>query len=194
MNKSQAFETAYRQLALELGCAPEAFTQPGLTLTPAAFQPGARATIRKDSMLLMVGTGNSIVVSADNRLGALVEELAGKVNGLHRLFEFPALKALDARLREYGRELWGTEHFFLPGGPLRKVPLPEGFRYQWLDEKSVQEFYPNERFPMALVSALSRKIVSQGRLPFYGTAAGNLASQRIAVGCGFVPAWIETDA
>ena len=249
MNKSQAFETAYRQLALELGCAPEAFTQPGLTLTPAAFRPGARATIRKDSMLLMVGTGNSIVVSADSSLRELVEELAGKVNGLHRLFEFPALKALDARLREYGRELWGTEHFFLPGGPLRKVPLPEGFRYQWLDEKSVQEFYPNERFPMALaekyspdrpdvialaaldgrtiagvagasadteimwqvgidvveeyrgkglgtalVSALSREIVSQGRLPFYGTAAGNLASQRIAVGCGFVPAWIETDA
>lgn len=154
MNKSQAFETAYRQLALELGCAPEAFTQPGLTLTPAAFRPGARATIRKDSMLLMVGTGNSIVVSADNRLGALVEELAGKVNGLHRLFEFPALKALDARLREYGRELWGTEHFFLPGGPLRKVPLPEGFRYQWFDEKSVQEFYPNERFPMALALSL----------------------------------------
>ena len=145
-------------------------------------------------MLLMAGTGNSVAVSVHDSLRVLVEELAARADGLHRLFEFPALRALDKKLREYGRELWGTEHFFLPGGPLRKVPLPEGFRYQWLDEKSVQEFYPNERFPMALVSALSRKIVSQGRLPFYGTAAGNLASQGIAVGCGFVPAWIETDA
>ncbi len=249
MNKSQAFETACRQLALELGCAPEAFTQPGLTLTPAAFRSGARATIRKDPMLLMVGTGSSVVVSADPSLRPLVEELAGKVNGLHRLFEFPALRALDKKLQEHGRELWGAEHFFLPGEPLPALPLPEGFQYQWFDRETVREFYPNQRFPMALgpqydparpdvialaaldggrvagiagasadtavmwqvgidveeayrgkglgaglVSALSREIENQGKLPFYGTAAGNVHSQRIAVRCGFIPAWIEANA
>lgn len=249
MTKEQAFETAYRQLALEFGCASEAFTRPGLTLTPAAFRPGARATIHKDPMLLMACTGNSVAASADGPLGALVEELAGKVNGLHRLFEFPALKALDAKLREYGRELWGAEHFFLPGGPLREIPLPQGFQYRWFDRESVGEFYPNERFRMALgaerdparpdvlalaaldggkiagvagasadtelmwqvgidvveeyrgkglgaglVSALCREIERQGKLPFYGTAVANLASQKIAVRCGFVPAWVEADA
>lgn len=45
-----------------------------------------------------------------------------------------------------------------------------------------------------MVSALCWEIESQGKLPFYGTAVGNLASQAIAVSCGFVPAWIETDA
>lgn len=249
MTKNQAFETAYRQLALELGCTPAAFSRPGLTLTPAVFRQGSRATIRKDPMLLMAGTGNSVAVSADGPLRELVEELAGQVNGLHRLFEFPALNALNARLNQSGRTLWGTEHFFLPGGALGEIPLPQGFRYRWFDQESVGEFYPNTRFPMALgaerdparpdvialaaldggriagvagasadteimwqvgidvaeayrgkglgaalVSALSREIVSQGRLPFYGTAAGNLVSQKIAVRCGFVPAWIETDA
>lgn len=247
MNK--AFETAYRQLALEFGCSPEAFTQPGLTLTHAAFRPGARGTIRKDPMLLMAGTGNSVVVAADGGLRELVEELAGKVNGLHRLFEFPALKALDAKLNGYGRSLWGAEHFFLPGGPLREFELPGELQYRWFDRETVKEFYPNERFRMALgaecdparpdvialaaldggkivgvagasadtkvmwqigidvveeyrgkglgtglVSALSREIERQGKLPFYGTAVGNLDSQRIAVRCGFVPAWIEADA
>lgn len=247
MNK--AFETAYKQLALEFGCSLEAFTQPGLTLTHAAFRPGARGTIRKDPMLLMAGTGNSVVVAAHGGLRELVEELAGKVNGLHRLFEFPALKALDAKLNGYGRSLWGAEHFFLPGGPLREFELPGELQYRWFDRETVKEFYPNERFRMALgaecdptrpdvialaaldggkivgvagasadteamwqvgidvveeyrgkglgtglVSALSREIERQGKLPFYGTAVGNLDSQRIAVRCGFVPAWIETDA
>lgn len=249
MDRQQVLETAYRQLAIDFGATPEAFTKPGLTLSRAALYPGARATIRKDPMLLMAGTGNSVVVAADERLRELVEELAGKVNGLHRLFEFPALKALDAKLNEYGRGLWGIEHFFLPGGPLREAALPEGFQYRWFDADTVREFYPNERFRMALgaeynpdrpdvlalaaldgdkiagvagssadaemmwqvgidvveeyrgkvlgtglVSALSREIEKQGKLPYYGSAAGNLDSQRIAVRCGFVPAWVEADA
>lgn len=249
MTKQRAFETAYRQLALEFGCSPEDFTQPGLTLTPAAFRPGSRETIPKDPVLLMAGTGNSVAVSADEDPRKLVEELAGKVNGLHRLFEFPALRELDAELRKYGRTLWGTEHFFLPGGPLREIALPGELRYRWFDAETVREFYPNNRFPMALgaepnpsrpdvialaaldgdriigvagasadtemmwqvgidvtegyrgkglgtalVSALSREIERRGKLPFYGTAAGNLHSQAIAVRCGFVPAWIETGA
>lgn len=248
-DRQEAFQIAYRQLALEFGCAPEAFTRPGLTVAHAAFRPGARETIRKDPMLLMAGTGNSVAVAADGSLRELVEELAGKVNGIHRLFEFPALNALDAKLKEYGRALWGTEHFFLPGGPLREIPLPEGFQYRWFDRESVREFYPNERFRMALgaecnparpdvialaaldggriagvagasadteimwqvgidvveeyrgkglgaglVSALSREIERRGKLPYYGTAVGNLSSQRIAARCGFVPAWVETDA
>lgn len=248
-DKRKAFRLAYRQLALEFGCAPEAFMRPGLTLTRAAFRPGARGTIRKDPMMLMAGTGNSVVIAADDRLRGLVEELAGKVNGIHRLFEYPALKAIDAKLNEYGRALWGTEHFFLPGGPLRELALPEEFQYRWFDADTVGEFYPNERFRMALgaehnparpdmialaaldggkiagvagasadtetmwqigidvveeyrghglgaglVSALSREIEKRGKLPFYGTAVGNLHSQAIAVRCGFVPAWVETDA
>lgn len=249
MDKREAFRIAYRQLALEFGCTPEAFSQPGLTLTTAAFRPGARGTIRKDPMLLMAGTGNSVVIAANGGLRELVEELAGNVNGLHRLFEYPALKALDAKLSESGRTLWGTEHFFLPGNSLRELALPGELQYRWFDAETVQELYPNECFRMALaaehdparpdmialaaldggkiagvagasadtetmwqvgidvvegyrgkglgaalVSALSREIENRGKLPFYGTAVGNLDSQRIAIQCGFVPAWIETDA
>lgn len=55
------------------------------------------------------------------------------------------------------------------------------------------EGYRGRGLGTALVSALSREIERRGKLPFYGTAAGNLHSQAIAVRCGFVPAWIETD-
>ncbi len=249
MEKAQAFAIARRQLALEFGVRPEDFIRPGLTLACPAFRPGARETLRKDPKLMIACMGNSVVVAAQGPLRDVVEELGQKVNGLHRLVEFPALKRLDAALSQEGRGLWGTEHFFLPNGPFKKFALPHDFTCRWYDQESIKAFYPNQRFPMALgaeysptrpdmialaamdgekiagvagasadtgemwqvgidvepeyqgrglgkalVSALCWEIESQGKLPFYGTAVGNLASQAIAVSCGFVPAWIETDA
>lgn len=249
MEKNQAFAIARRQLALEFGVRPEDFIRPGITFTTPARRPGARGTIREGPALLIACMGNSLVVAAEGELRELAEQLAREVNGLHRMVEFPALKRLDAALVRQGRSLWGTEHFFLPGGPLREIPLPGEFTYRWYDPESVKAFYPNRRFRMALgaepnpdrpdvialaamegeriagvagasadtdtmwqvgidvepdywgrglgtalVSALCREIEKKGKLPFYGTAVGNLASQAIAVACGLAPAWIETDA
>ena len=42
-----------------------------------------------------------------------------------------------------------------------------------------------------LVSLLKNEILSKGRLPYYGTSMGHIASQKVALGAGFVPAWAE---
>ncbi len=42
-----------------------------------------------------------------------------------------------------------------------------------------------------LVSLIKNEILSRGILPFYGTSMSHLASQRVALGAGFVPAWVE---
>ena len=42
-----------------------------------------------------------------------------------------------------------------------------------------------------LVSLLKNEILRQGILPFYGTSASHLASQRLALAAGFLPAWAE---
>ncbi len=34
-------------------------------------------------------------------------------------------------------------------------------------------------------------ILSRGRLLYYGTSMGHIASQKVALGAGFVPAWAE---
>lgn len=46
----------------------------------------------------------------------------------------------------------------------------------------------------ALVAALCARVIQMGKVPFYGTAAANLHSQNIAVGCGFFPAWVEVSS
>ena len=42
-----------------------------------------------------------------------------------------------------------------------------------------------------LVGLLKNEILKSGILPFYGTAASHIASQRTALAAGFLPAWAE---
>ena len=42
-----------------------------------------------------------------------------------------------------------------------------------------------------LVALLKNEILGQGRLPFYGTSVSHIASQRVALAAGFLPAWAE---
>lgn len=42
-----------------------------------------------------------------------------------------------------------------------------------------------------LVTLLKNEILEQDRLPYYGTSMSHIASQRVALGAGFVPAWAE---
>ncbi len=54
--------------------------------------------------------------------------------------------------------------------------------------------YRSKGIGASLVGLLRNRIIGMGDVPFYGTAAANIASQRIACRCGFRPAWAETEA
>lgn len=42
-----------------------------------------------------------------------------------------------------------------------------------------------------LVEALKNEILKRGKIPYYGTAPSHTASQRVALGAGFLPEWAE---
>lgn len=44
---------------------------------------------------------------------------------------------------------------------------------------------------IALVARLTRAIIQHGKVPYYSTGPANIASQRLAAGVGFRPAWTE---
>jgi GNAT superfamily N-acetyltransferase len=41
-----------------------------------------------------------------------------------------------------------------------------------------------------LVQELTREVLRRGKIPYYGTASSNLASQRVAHRAGYLPAWV----
>lgn len=43
----------------------------------------------------------------------------------------------------------------------------------------------------ALVALLKNEVLARGKLPYYGTALSHIASQRVALKAGFLPAWAE---
>ncbi len=42
-----------------------------------------------------------------------------------------------------------------------------------------------------LVTLLKNELIKKGILPFYGTSVSHIGSQKVALGSGFMPAWIE---
>lgn len=43
----------------------------------------------------------------------------------------------------------------------------------------------------ALIARLKNAVIARGKLPYYGTAVSHIASQRVALKAGFLPAWAE---
>lgn len=152
--KKDCFERVLQQLALEYNAKPENFTQEGLTLTTPAKPKGVRLYSHDVPFFSMATTGNSVVITADERLHARLREIACEANDLHRLYEFGNLRKIEDLLHENGYGIHGTVHMYLPGEAFEKTDLPDGFTYKWFETEAeiASAFYPNEHFTMALSS------------------------------------------
>ena len=61
----------------------------------------------------------------------------------------------------------------------------------WQIGINVVDIYRGTGIGTVLVSLLKNEILDRGKLPFYGTSFSHIGSQRVALGAGFVPAWVE---
>ena len=66
--------------------------------------------------------------------------------------------------------------------------------YMWQIGINVNENARGAGLGETLVSLVRNEVVKEGKLPFYGTAFSHIASQRVALGAGFRPAWVEITA
>ena len=61
----------------------------------------------------------------------------------------------------------------------------------WQIGINVEPAHRGEGVGTLLVTRLKNEILRRGILPFYGTAMSHIASQRVALASGFLPAWAE---
>lgn len=61
----------------------------------------------------------------------------------------------------------------------------------WQVGIDVIEGYRHQGIAVYLVSELTRRILELGKVPYYGTWNANIGSRKIAIKCGYMPAWTE---
>lgn len=54
--------------------------------------------------------------------------------------------------------------------------------------------YRGKGIGKTLVALLRDEVLRRGFIPYYGTSLSNICSWKIALSCGFVPTWIETES
>ena len=66
------------------------------------------------------------------------------------------------------------------------------YLFTYLLKQSINSVSQDLDGPYDVVSIIDGDtIIDKGRLPYYGTSMGHIASQKVVIGSGFVPAWAE---
>ena len=104
----------------------------------------------------------------------------------------------------YGDARFGEAYAFDPNAPdMLGVSAMEGGKIlgmagasadsetMWQIGINVEKEARGKGIGVLLVTLLKNEILRRGKLPFYGTSMSHLASQRVALSSGFVPAWAE---
>ena len=238
------FALVREQLALENNCRSDDFLRTENIITLPVCPENRRKFHTAPFFLKMVTMGGNTIFSADEQIHSWLRKYVKDKDG-HWLFEHTHLRAIDAALMPYGKQLFQTHHMYLPTTecPVILPVLP----VKWFERADLQPLYDMDMWPNALggsfdcmrpdmlavaavdkgevvavagvsadtdmlwqvgidvrpayrgrglgvylVSLLRTEIEKRGRLPYYGTSLSNLASQKIALYCGFRPAWVET--
>ncbi len=113
MTREQIWNTARRQSALELGCAPEDFDRPDSLVVDARTDPRARKYLELPFACHLVSYGGNVVAAVQPEFRAPAEQfLSGRP--ARWCFETPGIYALNERLAPLGHKVCFLSEYFLP--------------------------------------------------------------------------------
>lgn len=150
MTKDLAFETAYRQLALDLNTTPERIQEGGVIFTLPALNPGRRAYSREMPFFEMATIGTATVIMANEGLWPALRDWSKDAEEPHWLLEFPRMQKLAEILAPYGYGLTQSFHHYLPSRDFVPAAAPKGLTLKLLEREDIAAYYPNEAWPNAL--------------------------------------------
>ena len=147
MTKAEIAWRFREQIALELGCAPEALSGEETVVTSPVLHERRRRFSEKPFFLQMATFGSGAVISADERLHPWLREWAKGKKGFW-LFEQHNYCELERQLRKYGQKMALTHHMFTPTPD--PVEIKTDLSLRWLEQKDIPPYYGREEFSNAL--------------------------------------------
>lgn len=136
-------DNAMKQFALDLNIEEGRWMTEKIHLSPTKILAGARMHVKHDTFFKAVIFMGKAYVMADEVLHPWIMEHLGKVPP-EWWCDFKNLRKLDAKLGEYGREIFDTHIYYLPA----EEPTLERPRYEvkWFHDEELEQFREDERF------------------------------------------------
>lgn len=145
--KADILQIAKAQFALDFNCDPADFDKDQNTLVENQLREGRRVNTQAGCFLRLLCFNGRAIISADPALLPWCAEHLLKASAAW-LFEYPRLRSIDGKLREFGYQIADAHHFYLPH-PARAADDP-GLRVQWFEGEEIQAFRGDRRFGEAL--------------------------------------------
>ncbi|MBE6991501.1 MAG: GNAT family N-acetyltransferase [Ruminococcaceae bacterium] len=146
MTKQEIFETAYRQLALDMSCTVDDIISSKNVYCGKKHLEGRRLFNNDKSPLSILCINNKVVFSGDDDIVSWCRERFDDVKG-GWFTEFDNLRILDARLLAHGHRIMDSHCFFLPDG---ESQLEQADGVCWYEKDELERFRGDERFEQAL--------------------------------------------
>ena len=113
MTNRQLLDTALRQSAIDMCCAPEDFLRETPVTVRAQKSDGARKYLPQPAEFSMVSYGHNIVAATAEAYAELAREYAAKVP-LEYWLDAPYIHALERALNAHGLSVSRTAEYWLP--------------------------------------------------------------------------------
>ncbi len=145
--KSEIFNIAKQQLALDFSCKPSDLEQSENMLVEGRFLDGRRVYESDGCALKILCFGERAIFT--NNLVDMKTWIEEKL--IHRdalwLFQIQNIRFIDGKLKEYGHEIADIHHYYLPKAEITEMePIT---KIKWYEQDEILQFENDERFDEA---------------------------------------------
>ena len=148
--KTEILNIAKKQLVLDYNCQLSDFEKEGNTITENKLLQGRRVYESDGCFLKIITFGGRAIICADDKIRPWLEEKLLNRDACW-LFDYPKLRAIDNKLREFGHEIDQMPHYYLPNPVTCEIkPITT---IKWFEEKDILQFEGDRRFDEAFVFA-----------------------------------------
>lgn len=147
MTKKDIIEIAKKQLALDFNCNVTDFNNNKNIFNTNTLIDGRRIYRNDGCFLKLLAINGIAVFSADEKILPWLNEKFQSCDG-EWIFDYQELKSIDKKLMEFGHEISGTPHYYLPNPELPKAESK--FAVKWFEKDEIFQFKDDKRFGEAL--------------------------------------------
>ncbi|QAA32455.1 GNAT family N-acetyltransferase [Clostridium manihotivorum] len=146
LSKAETLNIAKKQLILDYNLQITDFENNTNTIVEKKLLEGRRLYDNDDCFLKILCMENKAFISTEATIIPWFEEFYGKGTG-EWFFNYPNLRRIDNKLKDFGHEIADCHHYYLP--IFNNIPIKELAPVKWYEKEDILQFRGDDRFDEA---------------------------------------------